>query len=66
MHKKFYDKMRPWIFEEGYKPEKTPIVVPSEIRAIVSGVLKGFIPKIRVIAKEELSKDYRLDVISEI
>jgi len=63
---KLIDKINKMIFEEGYKPETTPIIVPSEIRAIVSGVLKGFIPKVRVIAKEELSKDYRLDVISVI
>ena len=43
--------------ERAEKAEKTPIIVPSEIRALVSGVLKGFLPKVRVIAKEELSKD---------
>ena len=50
----------------GYPIEKTPLIVPGEIRAIINGVLKGFIPKIRVIAKEELSKDYRLEVLGEI
>lgn len=63
---KVINKINKMIFDEGYKPEKTPIIVPSEIRALVSGVLKGFLPKVRVIAKEELSKDYRLDVLSEI
>ncbi len=63
---KLIAKINKLIFEAGYNPEKTPVIVPSEIRAIVSGILKGFLPKVRVIAKEELSKDYRLDVISVI
>ncbi len=63
---KLIGKINKMLLAEGYNPAKTPIIVPTEIRSIVSGVLKGFIPKVRVIAKEELSKDYRLDVISEI
>ena len=63
---KLISKINKAIFVGGYAPEKTPIIVPSEIRAIVSGVLKGFLPKVRVIAKEELCKDYRLEVLGEI
>ncbi len=60
------EKINELIFEAGYAPEKTPIIVPSEIRALVSGLLKSFLPKVKVIAKEELSKDYRLDVLGII
>ncbi len=63
---KLIAKINKLIFKAGYNPEKTPIIVQSEIRAIVSGVLKGFLPKIRVVAKEELSKDYRLEVLGVI
>ena len=63
---KLISKINKAIYLDGYNPEKTPIVVPSEIRAIVSGVLKGFLPKVRVIAKEELCKDYRLEVLGVI
>ena len=63
---KIIDKVNEVLFDAGYNPDKTPIIVPCEVRAIVNGVLKGFLPKIRVIAKEELSKVYRLDVLGEI
>ena len=63
---KLISKINKAIFLKGYNPLKTPIIVPSEIRAIVSGVLKGFLPKVRVVSKEELCKDYRLEVLGII
>ncbi|MCQ2957397.1 MAG: flagellar biosynthesis protein FlhA [Candidatus Gastranaerophilales bacterium] len=63
---KLITKINQMLFEEGYNPKKTPIIVPVEIRAIISGVLKGFLPKIRVVAREEISKDYRLGTLGLI
>ena len=63
---KLITKINKMLFEEGYNPEKVPVIVPVEIRAIISGVLKGFLPKIRVVAREEISKDFRLETLGII
>ncbi|MDD3593866.1 MAG: FHIPEP family type III secretion protein [Candidatus Gastranaerophilales bacterium] len=51
------------IKENNLEISNTPVITSCEIRDIVHNVLREFIPQIRVLAREEIAKDFNLNVV---
>jgi flagellar biosynthesis protein FlhA len=63
---KIVDKLIKKVKAENIDFDKIIIVTPIEVRHMTFMILSQFIPNLKVIAREEITNEYNLEIISEI
>jgi flagellar biosynthesis protein FlhA len=63
---KLIKKIRLILQETSSNIENTALIVPSGIRHILFSILEDYIPGLSVLAKEEISKDFTIELIGAV